>query len=128
MFSKATKKKLRFSSVVGLLTIEDLWDLPLESNNGPSLNSIAKNINKTIKEEEEESFVGPSTNSNSNLNLRFNIVKYIIAEKIEDRNKTRHAVERKDKKNRIMEILASKQDEDLQNKSAEELTELLEDY
>ena len=33
IFMKATQKKLRFDSTQGLLTVEDLWDLPLTGTN-----------------------------------------------------------------------------------------------
>ena len=32
MFTKASRLKLRFQSPAGLLSSEDLWDLPLTSN------------------------------------------------------------------------------------------------
>jgi len=54
MFAFATKKKIRFETSKGLLSVEDLWDLPLTSDNGrPNLDDIAKGIYKAMKEGEE---------------------------------------------------------------------------
>ena len=40
IFKQATKLKLRFSSVRGDLTVEDLWDLPLTSKSNLSLDGV----------------------------------------------------------------------------------------
>lgn len=43
MFIKASRTKLRFESPKGLLSVEDLWDLPLISTMGKAnLDDIAK--------------------------------------------------------------------------------------
>lgn len=42
IFLQATRTRLRFPSVVGLLTVEDVWDLPLttQSASKPSIENI----------------------------------------------------------------------------------------
>ena len=40
IFKQAAKAKLRFPSSKGELRVEDLWDLPLTSKTGPSLDSL----------------------------------------------------------------------------------------
>ena len=60
MFEKATRRKLRFTSAAGLLSTEDLWDLPLTSATGKAnLDDIAKALNRRLKDAEEVSFVAP---------------------------------------------------------------------
>jgi hypothetical protein len=34
IFEQATRAKIRFSTPVGMLSVEDLWDLPLTSTQG----------------------------------------------------------------------------------------------
>ena len=121
MFEKATRLKLRFPSQVGMLSVEDLWDLPLQSSRGASLDTIAKTINKVLKETSEESFVAPVTAQNTELTLQLDILKYIIAVKIEEANAAKVIKEKAAKKRDIMAIMADKQNEALKGKSLEEL-------
>ena len=45
MFEKASRLKLRFSTSIGMLSAEDLWDLPLSSRNGTAnLDDVARNL------------------------------------------------------------------------------------
>lgn len=121
MFEKATRLKLRFPSQVGMLSVEDLWDLPLQASRGASLDTIAKTVNKVLKETSEESFVAPVTAQNTELTLQLDILKYIISVKIEEANVAKTLKERAAKKKHIMAIMADKQDEALKGKSLEEL-------
>ena len=126
LFESASKMKLRFQTSRGLVTTEDLWDMPLvDSRTNFSLDALAKWINRQVKEAEEESFVEPHSTKNTTLVLALDIVKRVIEVKlknIEAQNKRTTTAARKDK---ILEILASKEDEGLRAKSAEELMEML---
>lgn len=117
MFEKASRLKLRFNSKVGLINVEDLWDLTL-----PSLDSIAKDLNKQIKAEAEESFITVKSKANTTLELGFEIVKHVIKVKLEEADAKKLLAERKARKAQILEIISRKQDEALSNKSIEELT------
>ena len=125
MFEKAIRTKLRFPSPVGQLTVEDLYDLPLTSTKGPSLDDTARRIYKTVKESDEMSFVDESSSKASDSEFALEIVKHIIAVRKEENRVTREASERKIKKERIAQILAEKENDDLKNKSTDELRELL---
>lgn len=129
IFESATKKKLRFPSTAGLLSTEDLWDLPLlgGKRNTPNLDDIAKHLNSKIKEAQEESFVQKPSSVSSELKLQFDVVKHIIDVKIEEDTKLADAAAKREKNARILEIMERKQDEELQGKSLEELRALLED-
>lgn len=127
MFEKASRMKLRFETgVVGNLNVEDLWDLPLV-NSKVSLDLLAKKLNKEIKENEEESFVVERSTANTTLKLKFDIVKHIIKVKLEEKEASEKAVKNKAKKEKIMTIIAAKEDETLTNMSVEDLQALLEE-
>ena len=63
LFEIAARKRYRFETPVGSLTIEDLYDLPLLPPGNTravraNLNDVARTINNQIKAQGEESFVG----------------------------------------------------------------------
>ena len=59
IFEIASREDYRFNSVVGLISVSDLWKLPLTSSNEhkPNLNSIAIAISKSLKEFTEETWI-----------------------------------------------------------------------
>ncbi len=129
MFAFATKKKIRFETSKGLLSVEELWDLPLTSDNGrPNLDDIAKGIYKAMKEGEEVSFVKSNAASNAAFNVlktKFDIVKYIIDVKLAEAEAAKKAKEIKARNQRILGLIAQKEDEALASKSKEELLAML---
>lgn len=127
MFEKAVRLKLRFPSPQGALTAEDLWDLPLTSTrlNQANLNNIAKAISRQLKAEGEEDFVNPKSGADTTLQLQLDIVKHIIQVRQAENEAAHAASEKRQKKERILELIAKKQDQDLEGKPLEELTAML---
>jgi len=121
MFEKASRLKLRFQSTAGMLTVEDLWELPLTRTSGTSLDSIAKAVNKELKDTAEESFVTTATAANTELALKLDILKYIISVKLQEAENRKTAAEKRERKAHIMQLIADKQDEELRGKSLEDL-------
>lgn len=120
-FEKASRLKLRFKVSQGIIATEDLWDLSLES-----LDTLAKSLNKSLKEANEESFIKTRTNSNTTLQLQFDIVKHVIDVKLAERDAAKTASEKRQKKQKLMELIESKENEVLGNKSVDELRKELE--
>jgi hypothetical protein len=127
MFKTAAKKKFRFESPKGQLTVEDLWDLPLTSVKGVSLNSVAQGIHHKLKDNEEISFVDTATASNTELSMKLDIVKAVIADRIADRDAARLTAENKEKKQKIMQIIAAKKDAAMEGMDVADLEKLLAD-
>lgn len=131
LFEQASRLKVRFDSPKGGggLTVEDLWDLPLTSPSGRSANldSIAIALHRATREAAETvSFVtAPASNGNSELQLKFDLVRHIIAVRVAERDQAKDLADRKAKKDRLLELIARKQDEELASKSVEELTALV---
>jgi hypothetical protein len=123
----AIRNKYRFPSTKGSLTLEQLYDLPLLSKQGACLNNIALTLYQELKESPTVSFVSQTTTAvNSVLSNKLDLVKHIISIKEEENAAARLVSDNKTKKSRILEILASKQDEALINKTEEELLKLAE--
>ena len=122
MFDKATRMKLRFESNKGLLSVEQVWDLSLTA-----LNEMAKSLSRQVKaaETDEEDFIGTKSNVDSELQLRFDVVKHIIGVKLKERDDSRDAAERKANNQVILELIQRKKQQELESKSVEELEALL---
>ena len=79
IFEQASRRGLRFTTGQGAVTTEDLWDMPLtHARRGYSLDDLAKDLRRQLKDNEEVSFVTPVTRSDEVLQLKFDIVKHII--------------------------------------------------
>ena len=128
MFARASLAKLRFTSARGVISHEDLWDMPLrDDGDGYSLNSLAKGLSRAVKAFEEEDFVGEIKKKSTDDELRLEIIKAVIEHRVSAKEAAEKAAATRSKKARIKELIAKKQDEDLEGKSVEELTGLLEE-
>jgi hypothetical protein len=127
LFEKATRTAVRFDSPKGALSVEDLWDLPLQTTrpNGASLDQIAIALDRQLKDSATVSFVDESTKSDELLQLKFDLAKYIIGVKKAENAAAAAAREKAATKQRILEIIAKKQDHALENASIEELEQKL---
>lgn len=119
VFEMATRNKFRFP-YKGLISVEDLWDL-----GQVQLDSIYKNLNKEIKQIQEESLLSAKNSEDAELQAKIDIVKHIFTVKQQEAIQRSIDAENADKKRRIMEILAQKQDDSLMGKSEDELRKML---
>lgn len=121
MFKKAVKGKYRFP-YKGQIAVEDLYDLPLGA-----LDTVFKTLNAEVKKTDEESLLQTKSEEDDILSTKIEIVKYIFNEKLEEKKNRQEAAERKEKKQKIMQIIATKQDEALRNASVEDLQKMLDE-
>ncbi|RXZ78094.1 hypothetical protein EBB07_29000 [Paenibacillaceae bacterium] len=121
IFEVAVRYKFRFP-FKGLISVEDLWDLNLEN-----LDSVFKTLNSQLKTVQEESLLNTKTKENKELDVKIEIVKYIVDVKLTEQENRSKEKEQKEKKQRIMEVLRNKQDEALLNMSPEQLEKMLQE-
>lgn len=122
IFELASKQALRFPSVRGELTTEQLWGMHLQSKSGFDLDSVAKTVNASLKSVTEESFVATTTNpAKTTLELKMEILKHVIAAKLVENEEARTRAANAVKKEKLLAILGDKQDEALKSLSPEEL-------
>lgn len=128
MFEKASRMKIRFASPQGMLNVEDLWDLPLtsEKSGRANLNDIAKELYKQI-DDGEISFVSKPTAENSRARLAFEIVKHVIDVRLAENEAKLNERRKAENKQKIAEIIAEREFEDLRSKPVEELKKMLEE-
>lgn len=125
MFEKATRLKLRFATTRGLVSVEDLWDMPLSSKDGFNLDVAAIHVNEELKSR-SESFVTPKSIDAESNSLKLDILKHVIACKLQEAKDREDALAKKSRKEYILSIIKDKQNEELKNKSIEELEKELE--
>lgn len=121
MFEQASRVKLKFKLNNGIANVDDLWDLSLES-----LDSLARQLNKTIKDEEDISFIKEKSSANKLTELRFEIVKHVIAVKLAEKEKAKDSAAKSERKQAILKILSDKEYQSLQATSKEDLLKELE--
>lgn len=121
LFKIASKKKYRFT-YKGVVTVEDLWDLSVEE-----LDKIYKSLKSKQKAEAEESLLATTSKEDKELNNKIEIVKIIVADKLEAKERATKSAEKRAKNQRILEIMADKADAELKAKSLDELRAMLDD-
>lgn len=121
MFEVAIRNKMRFP-YKGQVSVEDLWDLNVEA-----LDTVFKTLNSKVKASQEESLLQTRTKEDEELSIQIAIVKHIVAVKLAEADEAKRARENKEQKQKILSILADKQEDELKNKSVEELQKMLED-
>lgn len=123
IFEFATRNKLRFP-YKGSISVEDLWDLSQKQ-----LNDVYKILKKELKlVSEEESLMSLGKDDPYiELNIKIEVVKHIFNVKKVEAQQREDAVIKAEKKQRILDILAKKQDDSLNNMSEEELIKMLDE-
>lgn len=120
IFETAARKKIRFA-YKGSLSTEDLWDLTMKD-----LDTLYKSLRAAQKEQEGDSLMDRPA-SNTETNLRVELVKYIFTAKQAEADAKAARLKKADEKRRILEVLAKKQDAQLEGRSIEELQKMLDE-
>ena len=118
IFEYAVRNKLRFP-YKGTISTEDLWDLPVTE-----LDKIYKVLNKKNKANEEESLLSTSSVDMDTL-VSIDIIKYIVNYKLKKKEENEQAKKRAEDRQFIMDIVEKKRKQSLEDKTEEELLEML---
>ena len=126
IFEIATRKAFRFQSPKGLLTVEDLWNLPL-SKGTANLNDIAISINRRIKASAEESFVAVAGQKrvDSDDVVMLEILKHIISVRQAEDEARATAQAKAEQRRKLQELIDRKKEGELEGKSIEELQQMM---
>ena len=132
LFERATRQCFRFPSAKGDLTVEQLWDLPLVNKSATrdvkaDLDTVARTINSELKSMAEESFVSTNPNPRKGvLEAQLEIVKHIIAVRLSEAEAAAKRMENIEKRSKLIEALAAKEDQELSQMSKDEIVKQLE--
>lgn len=127
LFEKASRMKLRFDSQKGPLSVEDLWDIPLDGNSNVTLDKIALELYKQSKAQVNEiSFVHPNEKKeNTALDTKFELVKYIIDIRVVEREKAKKRSENARKRQELYALIQEQDAAALKSASREDLLKKL---
>ena len=126
IFEQATRRAIRFESAKGDLSVEQLWDLPLQSRNQFDLDTIAKTVNRQLNAVTEESFVSVRENpAKETLSLKLELVKHIISVKLQEAEEACNRANKASEKEKLLRLLDEKQNEALRALTPEEIQERL---
>lgn len=124
-FAQATREKLRFSAKQGLLTTEQLWDLGITA-----LANMVRRLGTQLKSEnndDEFAFLDDAPSKvDKTLELQFNVAKEIYLVRKAEREEAKTKAAKKENNEKIMALIARKQEGELEGKSIAELTAMLE--
>ncbi len=122
MYKKAAFLKLRFQTTRGLLSVEQLADLKMTE-----LAKLCKEQLEVVKKskgtgDEDLAFLESTTGEKENLEvLRFDILKDIYLEKKNQKDQAAEDTQKKLELSKLDELIAKKQDAELESLSVEEL-------
>lgn len=119
IFEYATRNKMRFP-YKGSVSVEDLWDLSVTE-----LDKVFKTLNSQRKQSQEESLLNTKSKEDEIVDVQIAIVKHIVAVKLAEKEAREKAAENKAKKQKIMAIMAARDEKALENASDEDLQKML---
>lgn len=119
IFEQATRQKIRFNCK-GVIGVEDLWDLPLTK-----LNEIYRELNKKLKDTQEDSLLETKSKADETLELQIALIKHIVAVRLDEKKLSEAAAEKRAQKQKLLGLIAQKKDAELGDKSVEELEKMV---
>ena len=115
LFEIATRNRYRFN-YKGVMTVEDLWSLGVKD-----LDAIFKTLNRQKKADDEDSLLATKSAADTELANKIERVKYIVSVKLAEAEDRKNAAEKKEQRDKILAIMAKKQDAKLENMDVSEL-------
>lgn len=126
VFEVSTRKKFRFPSTRGSLTVEQLWDLPLTSRDDFDLDTVARSIDSKISTMSAKSFVSTKVDPDREMfEIELEVVKHIIAVKVRDAEAADKAASNAAERKRLLEVLDQKGQEELAKMSKDDILKRL---
>lgn len=115
LFEIATRNRYRFT-YKGVMTVEDLWDLSVDA-----LDAIFKTLNRQKKTADEDSLLAVKSAEDTELANKIELVKYIVSIKLAEADERVNAAEKKAQRDKILAIMAKKQDASLEGMDMKQL-------
>lgn len=117
----AVREKVRFQ-YKGSVSTEDLWDLSLQE-----LDGIFKSLNVKQRESKEDSLLAEKTKPDKILELKLEIVRHIINVKLDEEKARKEERQKAERKQKLLGIIAEKQDAELKDLSLDEIKKMVDE-
>jgi len=104
MYKEASKQRLRIATSKGLLSVEQLWDLPVDD-----LDSLAVSLNEAYNSSKGKSFITKRTTKDKFIKLQLDITLDILLTKVAEQEIKTQQREDKLHNEKIFSIIAEKQ-------------------
>lgn len=121
IFKLAAQQKLRVKTGRGQLTVEQLWDLPINE-----LDALAVSLEDEHKQSGKKSFLATKSVKDKTAKLCFDVVLDILNTKVDEMEALSETKRKKDHNKKILELIAEKKDDSLKGKSIKQLEAMLE--
>lgn len=125
VFERASKEQWRYATKRGLISTEQLWQLPLSGD--ISLDAIAVGLHHTAESEKRVSFVSDTQrNQAAELAARqLTLVKHIIDAKLTAKAEREKARERSVERDKLLALLGRKEDEAMEGMEKDDILKRL---
>lgn len=122
IFEKASRAKLRFATARGNLSVEQLWDLPLDKGE-VNLYNLAQDLLTQVadKPAEKLSFFSKAVTVDETAELKFEIVKHIVTLRVAEAEAQQTEAIKRTQRAELDALIATKKAEAKQSLSLEEL-------
>jgi len=116
----AAKNKLTFATNKGTLNSSDLFDLKIED-----LDKIYANLKKQEDNQNTYTLLDTKKKENADLEIKIQLVKEVFDDKIAAKEAAEKAAQTREQNRKIKDIIERKKDQELENKSIEELEKMI---
>lgn len=122
LFVVAARKKFRFESTKGMLTVEDLFDMNLTA-----LDNIALVLDEKIQKLGRKSFIQKKATSTTEIESQLEIVKFVIETKQTEAEESKARAAKEAQRAFLLSLKEKKQMEKLESLSLEDIDKQLAD-
>lgn len=120
IFKEAVSKQIRIQSNKGLLNVEQLFTLSIND-----LNDLAVQLDEQYEKSNKKSFLTKTSAKDKIAKLKFDLVYEILTDKLQEAEELANASAIKEHNNKIISLIAEKQDESLKGKTIKQLEAML---
>lgn len=119
IFERASRLNLRFRADIGVLSVEDLWELSLEQ-----LDHLYGGLCQDLADFSANTLLKKANPDEEIVRLRIDIIKHIVKTLQKEAKERTTALENSQEKAKILNIIEAKKEDELKEKSITDLKKM----